>query len=213
MFNQSLDPVDTCACGDTGYLTTRTVPIDLAHGVGYIEKVPVYHCQSSECHEYTLPSVVSHRLEDIAEHMEETSLTNAIFTWVSTQDDSLSSQSIPSLGSLEEVQVQAFTLQFLNRKYEDAQVVLVVPGQAIFLKSTVEDAEYYLLRYEAESTAEGIWFSLHKFYYEETEFTYEDFLAWSEDGYLKEIGRLTLEEVEDALTDEFGEDVALSSLG
>jgi len=34
---------------------------------------------------------------------------------------------------------------------------------------------------------------------------YEEFLEWSEDGHLKEIGRVTLEEVEDTLTDEFGE--------
>lgn len=205
MFNQPIEPIDTCACGDIGYLTTRTVPIDLSHGVGYIEKVPAYHCRSSLCQEYSLPPAVARRLEDIAEQMEEQRLTNTVFNWPNSPEDSPAAQTNHSPGSIIDLQLQAFTLQFLNREYEDAQVVLVVPGEAIFLKSTVEAEEFYLLRYEPEYTSEGIWFSLHKFYFEESEFTYEDFLAWSEDGYLKEIGYLTLEEVEDTLIDEFGE--------
>jgi len=95
--------------------------------------------------------------------------------------------------------------RFSGREYADAHVILIVPGQAVFFRSTLEDTEYYLLRYEEDTNTEGIWFSFLKFYYEEPELTYEDFLEWSEDGYIKEIGRVTLDEVEDTLIDEFGE--------
>ena len=83
--------------------------------------------------------------------------------------------------------------------------MLIVPGQEIFFQSTLEETEYYLLRYEEDHRTEEIWFSFLKFYYEEPELTYEDFLEWSEDGHLKEIGRITLDEVEDTLIGEFGE--------
>ncbi|GAB6156732.1 hypothetical protein JCM17380_54860 [Desulfosporosinus burensis] len=205
MLDKSIDPVDTCGCGDTGYLTTRAVPIDLAHGAGRIENVPIYHCRSTACEEYTLPTVVARRLEEIAEQMEEVESSEVVFTWVNQQEPALYLPSETSLDPLSEAQVQAFTLQFVNREYEDARVVLVVPGHAIFLRSTLEDNEYYLLRYEPESRTEGILFSFHKFYYEKLEFYYDEFLEWSEDGDLKEIGQITMDEVEDALNDEFGE--------
>jgi hypothetical protein len=137
--------------------------------------------------------------------MEKTDLTKAVFTWLNPQEPSLDPLLKTSLDPLSEVHIQAFTLQFVGREYEDAQVVHVIPSQAIFLKSTLEDMEYYLLRYEPESRTEGVLFSFHKFYYEEPDFSYEDFLIWSEDGQLKEIGQITMDEVEDALTDEFGE--------
>ena len=201
MFDQTIEPIDTCGCGDTGYVTTRTVPIDLNHGVGYIDNVPVYHCRSTACQEFTLPPIVARRLEDIAEQMENAQSTEAVYTWESHQEQSLD----PFQRTNDQTHLQAFTLQFGGREYADARVVLIVPGQAIFFQSTLEDTEYYLLRYEAETRTDGIWFSFLKFYYEEPELTYEDFLEWSEEGHLKEIGRISLDEVEDALIDEFGE--------
>ena len=201
MFDQTLDPSDTCGCGDTGYLTTRTVPVDLVHGVGHIENVPIYHCRSKNCQEFTLPPIVSRRLDDIAEEMENTQATEAVYTWIAYGEQSLD----PLRRANDQTHLLAFTLQFGGREYADAHVVLIVPGQAIFFQSTLEDTEYYLLRYKSETSPDGIWFSFLKFYYEEPELTYEDFLEWSEDGHLKEIGRITLEEVEDTLTDEFGE--------
>lgn len=205
MFDLSIDPVDTCGCGDIGYLTTRTVPIDLANGVGRIENVPVYRCRSTTCEEFTLPTIVARRLDDIAEQMEKTDSTKVVFTWVNHQESSLDPLLKTSRDPLSAVHIQAFTLQFVSREYEDAKVVQVIPSHAIFLKSTLEDMEYYLLRYEPESRTEGVLFSFHKFYYEELDFSYEDFLKWSEDGHLKEIGQIPMDEVEDALIDEFGE--------
>ncbi|KGP77266.1 hypothetical protein JT05_00175 [Desulfosporosinus sp. Tol-M] len=201
MFDQTIEPIDSCGCGDTGYLTTRTVPIDLAHGVGHIDNVPVYHCRSAACQEFTLPLFVSHRLEDIAEEMENTQATEAVYTWIVSGEQSLD----PLQQANNQTHLQAFTLQFSGREYTDALVVLIVPGQAVFFQSTLEETEYYLLRYEEDRGTDGIWFSFLKFYYEEPELTYEDFLTWSEDGRLKEIGCITLEEIEDALIGEFGE--------
>lgn len=205
MFDETLEPIDTCGCGDIGYLTTRTIPIDLAHGVGKIHQVPVYHCRSTSCHAFTIPSLVSRRLDEFAEEMEMAQTLEMDYSWEpqhQNQEQSLdpiqrSSEQLPI--------VQAFTLQFANREYEDTRVLLVVAGQAVIFQSTVEASEYYLLRYEPEIRSTGTWFSFHKFYYEEPEFIYEDFLVWSEDGHLKELGVLALEEVEEALTDEFGE--------
>jgi len=201
VFDQTIDPIDSCGCGDIGYLTTRTIPIDLVHGVGRIDNVPVYHCRSTACQEFTLPSIVSRRLEEIAEEMEKLEATETMYTWESHQSWSAD----PIRRTNEQTHLQAFTLQFGSREYADAHIVLIVPGQAIFFQSTLEDTEYYLLRYEAESRTDGIWFSFLKFYYEEPELTYEDFLEWSEDGHLKEIGLITLDEVEDTLIDEFGD--------
>ena len=201
MFDQTLDPIDTCGCGETGYLTTRTVPVDLAHGVGHIENVPIYHCRSKNCQEFTLPSIVSRRLDDIAEEMENTKAADAVYTWIAYGKQSLD----PLQRANDQTHLQAFTLQFGGREYEDAQVVLIIPGQAIFFQSTLEETEYYLIRYEEDRRTEETWFSFLKFYYKEPELTYEDFLEWSEDGHLKEIGRITLDEVEDTLIGEFGE--------
>lgn len=201
MLDQTLDPSGTCGCGDTGYLTTRTIPIDLIHGVGHIENVPVYHCRSKNCSEFTLPSSVARRLEDIAEEMENIQANTAVYSWVTSENQSSS----PLVQANSLVRLQAFTLQFNGREYEDAQVVLVVPGQAVFLHSVLEKEEYYLLHYEANSGQDGIWFSFFKFYYEEPALTYETFLEWAADGYLKEISCLPLEEVEDALIEEFGD--------
>jgi len=201
VFDQTLEPIDTCGCGDTGYLTTRTVPVDLVHGVGHVENVPIYHCRSKNCPEFTLPSIVARRLDDIAEEMENTKATEAVYAWITYGKQSLD----PLKRADNQTHLQAFTLQFNGREYADAHVVLIVPSQAIFLKSTLEETEYYLLRYEEDRLSEETWFSFLKFYYEEPELTYEDFLEWSEDGHLKEIGRVTLDEVEDALIGEFGE--------
>ena len=201
MADQFLAPSDICGCGDTGYLTTKTIPIDLADGVGYVKNVPVYRCRSRSCQEYTIPHAAARRLEDIAEEMEAGGVTETVYAWDSGGE--------PDPGSLSQTaaqaQLQAFTLQFSGREYEDAQVVLVVPGQAVFLQSNTEASEYYLLYYEENYNAEGSWFSFFKFYYETPKFTYEEFLKWSEDGYLKELGCLNLEDVEDALLDEFGD--------
>lgn len=206
--DETIEPIDTCGCGDIGYLTARTVPIDLAHGVGRVDNVPVYHCRSTSCQELTLPSVVSRRLEAIAEQMEEDQTNETTYTWENKQKSTHDPHE-PSLGTLQQTNDQnhlpAFTLQFVNRQYEDARVVQIVPGQAIFFQSKLEETEYYLLRYEEDNRTEGIWFSFQKFYYEEPDFTYADFLEWSEDGHLKEIGRIALDEVEDTLIDEFGE--------
>ena len=201
MFDQTLEPSDTCGCGDTGYLTTKTIPVDLVHGVGHIANVPIYHCRSKSCQEFTLPPIVARRLDNIEEEMENTQATEAVYSWITHGDQSLD----PHQRENAQTNLQAFTLQFGSREYADAHVALIVPGQAIFFRSTLEEAEYYLLRYEEDRHSEETWFSFLKFYYEEPELTYGDFLEWSEDGHLKEIGRVTLEEVEDTLTDEFGE--------
>jgi len=207
--DETLEAIDMCGCGDIGYLTARTVPIDLAHGVGRLENVPVYHCRSTYCQEFRLPSVVSRRLEAIAEQMEETQTTETTYTWEDQQKPTLDPVSKPALAPQhqpnDQMPLQTFTLQFVNRQYEDARVVQIVPGQAIIFQNKLEETEYYLLRYEEDSRTEGVWFSFLKFYYEEPDLTYEDFLEWSEDGHLKELGRITLDEVEDTLIDEFGE--------
>ncbi|WP_407308564.1 hypothetical protein [Desulfosporosinus sp. SB140] len=196
----SIDPIDTCGCGDIGYLTTRTIPIDLAHGVGHIDNVPVYHCQAASCEEYTLPPLVSRRLEDIAEEMEKTLALKAVYAWASSQEES------KGLQNHQQTILEAFTFKFTNRVYEDAQVIFVVPGEAIFLQSTLENTEFYIIRYEDDNSENnGLWFSFLKFYFEEPNLTYEDFLDWSESGYVKEIGRVVLDDVEDILIDEFGE--------
>ena len=211
MFDEDeiIEPIDTCGCGDIGYLTARTIPIDLAHGVGRVDNVPVYHCRSTSCQEFTLPSLVSRRLEVIAEQMEDSHITVTTYTWENKQKSACEPLPEPAVAPLhmtnDTIPLQAFTLQFVNRQYEDARVVQIVPGQAIFFQSKLEETEYYVVLYEEDNRTEGIWFSFQKFYYEEPDLTYEDFLEWSEDGHLKELGRITLEEVEDTLIDEFGE--------
>jgi hypothetical protein len=201
VFEQTIEPIDSCGCGDTGYLTIRTIPIDLAHGVGQIDNVPVYHCRSTACQEFTLPHIVLLRLEEIADEMEKNQLTQADYMWKPQQEQSLNTLQ----QSIQQTLLQAFTLQFSGREYADAHIALIIPGREIFFHSTLEDTEYYLLRYEENLQTPEIWFSFFKFFYEEPSFTYENFLKWSEDGYIKEIGRITLEEVEYTLIDEFGE--------
>jgi len=201
VFDETLEPIDACGCGDTGYLTTRTIPVDLAHGVGRIQNVPIYHCRSKNCQEFTLPPIASRRLDDIAEEMEKTQATEAIYTWVANGGQTPDSLQRAN----DQTHLQSFTLQFGGREYPDAHVFLIVPGHSIFFHSTLEETEYYLLRYEEDRHSEETWFSFLKFYYEEPELTYEDFLEWSEDGHTKEIGRVTLDEVEDTLIGEFGE--------
>ncbi len=204
-----LDPIDVCGCGDEGYLTTRTVPVDLIHGVGQVHKVPIYHCRSSLCPEYTLPLEVSRRLDELAEDMEAKQLLETDFSWPGeaekTQPQSqiphIQSKTVASRNSL----VQAFTLQFAHREYEDVRVILVVPGEAVFFQSTSDEAEYYLLRFEPEARQQGFWFSLSKFYHDDPSL---DLTSLSQDGsgeYMKELGLLVLEEVDDSLIDEFGE--------
>lgn len=201
LFDQTLEPLDTCGCGDTGYLTTRTIPIDMIHGVGYIANVPIYHCRSKNCQEFTLPPIVARRIDDIAEEMENTELTEGIYSWIVNREQTLD----PLERANDQTHIQAFTLQFGGREYTDAHVVLIVPGHAIFFQSTLEETEYYLLRYEEDRRSEEIWFSFLKFYFEDPDLTYENYLEWSENGHLKEIGRITLDEVEETLMDEFGE--------
>lgn len=201
MFDLTIEPVDTCGCGEMGYLTTRRLPIDLTFGVGYVDNVPIYHCRSAACREFALPLVVSRRLEEIADHMENTKTTEAVYTWQFPEKQSLD----PHQLSYNQNLLQAFTLQFTNRKYADAHVILIVPGQAIFFKSTLDESEYYLLRYDEEVQRDKIWFSFLKFYYEEPELTYEDFLSWANNGHLKELGHITVDEVEFVLLDEFGD--------
>ncbi len=206
--DETIEPIDTCGCGDIGYLTARTVPIDLAHGVGHVNNVPVYHCRSNSCQQFTLPSLVSRRLDSIAEELEETKTTETIYSFKNDQERNQGAYT-PTLDPLrrtnDQTHIEAFTFQFANRQYEDARVVQIVPGEAIFFQSKFEETEYYLLRYEEDNRTEGKWFSFLKFYYEEPDLTYQDFLEWSEDGHLKELGRITLDEVEDMLIDEFGE--------
>ena len=201
MPDRTLAPSDICGCGDTGHLTSKTIPIDLAHGAGQVKNVPVYHCRSRNCNEFTLPHAVAQRLEDIAEEMEANGAAEAVFTW----DSGAEADSGSLTQANAQAYLQAFTLQFNGREYEDAKVILVVPGQAVFLQSTMDSSEYYLLHYEQNYNAEGIWFFLYKFYYEKPKFSYEDFLQWSEDGYLKELGCMNMEDVEASFADEFGE--------
>lgn len=196
-----LEPIDTCGCGDTGYLTTRTIPIDLAHGVGKIHHVPVYHCKSDSCPEYTIPPEVSRYLEDLAEKMEAALLTEIEYDGKSAPDVQNNLAKKNAQLSL----VQAFTLKFINREYEDTHVTFVIPGEAIFFQNIIDKTENYVLRYQPDLNRNTILFSLAKFYYDVPNLTYENFLDWSQDGHVKELAVLSLDEVEDALLDEFGE--------
>lgn len=192
------EPVDTCGCGDVGYLTIRSLPIDLAQGVGKIHRVPVYHCKDESCREYTIPSAVARRLDELAEDMESSGVHELEFTW--KKGSSPSEQTPADQKAL----LQAFTLQFVSQEYEDARVVLVVPGECVFFQSNIDPTEHYLLRYEPEEKTKEIWFSFSKFYWEEPLLEYEAFLAWSEDGFVKELGRITKDEIAELIEDEFG---------
>ncbi|KLU62122.1 hypothetical protein CEB3_c14850 [Peptococcaceae bacterium CEB3] len=201
-----LEPVDVCGCGDEGYLSIRTLPVDLAHGVGQIHRVPVYHCRSNTCPEYTVPDAVSRRLEVLAEEMEAEHSSEKEFSWPEPHSRNRGrDRDLSGRGDARESLVQAFTLQFINREYEDARVVFVTPGQTIFLQSVLDPTEFYLLRYEPEEGAADAKFSVSKFYADEPILDFAGFTAGEPDGvYLKELALLALDEVEDALLDEFG---------
>lgn len=199
-----LEPVDSCGCGDTGYLTTRTLPIDLAHGTGKINNVPVYHCRDEQCKLYTLPESVSRRLEEIAEEMEEKHSLEEAFTWPRTAQDPAPLDPAKQSNTSASV-AQAFTLQLFNREYEDGKVLFVFPGEAVVIKSNLDEEEYYLLRYTPDSSPEPIRFTFSKFYSDRPLQRLEDIIALEEEGGLKELAILRLEDIEDALSDEFGD--------
>lgn len=194
MFSETLSPVDLCGCGDTGYLTSRTVPVDLIQGVGKILNVPVYSCENRLCEEYTLPSLVASRLDELAEEMEAKNIQVLEFTWKSKEENSLDQTT---------AFLQAFTWKFHKRTYEDAHVILVIPGQTILFQSSLDPTEYFSLEHLREEE-NGIWFSFSKFYKEDTELTYEKYLEL-DSPYVKELGTLKLEEIDDALIEEFGD--------
>ncbi len=193
MSNDNLSPIDQCGCGDSGYLTSRTISVPLANGVGKIHHVPVYSCNSSWCDEYTIPTSISSRLDELAEEMEEKNLTTIEY---SNPTQNLEEDHLSSL-------IQGFTWKFNNRSYEDAMVVLVIPGEVVVLQSTIEPSEYYTLK-PTEESKEGVIFVLTKFYADIKEMTYEKYLEL-EPSYPKELGALKIDEVEDALIEEFGE--------
>lgn len=195
MFNETLSPVDVCGCGDTGYLTSRTLPIALDRGAGKVHNVPVYSCGNSMCDEYTIPSIVASRLDVIAEEMEQAQLLVHEFSWKSLASD----PTIDATATL----IQAFTWKFLHRVYEDAQVVLVIPGDTILLQSRLDPTEYFTLKHVSEAE-NGVLFSFSKFFSEAPELTYEMYLEL-EPEFTKELGTLKMEEIEDALLEEFGE--------
>lgn len=204
-----LEPVDVCGCGDEGYLSVRTITIDLAHGVGKLHRVPVYHCRSNACPEYTVPESVSRRLEVLAEEMEAENSLEMEFNWLEKSQEK-SQENSGDRGATArpkdplEPLVQAFTLKFIDREYEDAQVVFVLPGLAVFLQSRLDPSEFYLLRYAPETHNTGIWFSFAKFYSDQPQVEFESFLTEEPDVYLKELAVLALDEVEDSFSDEFG---------
>lgn len=188
---KELSPIDLCGCGDTGYLTQRTLPIDLAQGLGHILQVPVYHCGSELCDQYALPTPVVSRIDELAEAMEEQNLNTLEFSWEDQVEGSPDSAAL----------LEAFIWKFLNRKYEDAHVIFIVPGQSIVLRSQLDNSEYYHLEF-LEKNEKGTWFSFNKFYSDEP-LTLESFLDL-EPSFSKELGVVTLEEVEDTLLEEFG---------
>lgn len=188
---KELSPVDLCGCGDTGYLTKRTIPIDLAQGLGHIHQVPVYHCGNTLCDQYALPSLVIPRIDDLAEMMEQKNLNSSEFYWEDQKEGSLDSAEL----------IEAFIWKFLNRKYEDAVVLFVIPGQSIVFQSQLDSSEFYQLHY-LEKDEKGTWFSFRKFFSDEP-LTIEEFLEF-DPAFTKEIGVVAFDEVEDILIDEFG---------
>lgn len=193
---ESLSPVDQCGCGDIGYLTSRTITIPLAHGLGKIHHVPVYSCNSSWCDEYTIPSAISSQLDELADKMEAQNITTWDFSNPFSEKEQDEEDNLSSL-------IEGFTWKFNNRTYEDAQVVLVVPGEIVILQSLVDPSEYYTLK-PLEDEKEGIIFSFGKLYADIKEMTYEEYLSL-EPTFTKELGTLKMDEVEDTLIEEFGE--------
>ncbi|HVJ49513.1 hypothetical protein [Desulfitobacterium sp.] len=187
---KELSPIDLCGCGDTGYLSKRTIPIDLAQGLGHIHQVPIYHCGSKLCDQYTLPSLVVSRIDDLADIMEEKGLQSLEFYW----EDQEGPQDFSSL-------VESLIGRLSNHKYEDVIVIFVLPGQSIVFQSQQDSSEFYQLKY-LQKDDKGTWFSFLKFYSEEP-LTVEEFPEY-EPTYVKELGVIAIDEVEDALNDEFG---------
>lgn len=194
MLNDTLSPVDQCGCGDTGYLTSRTLPIALDHGAGKVINVPVYSCGSSMCDEYRIPSAVASRLDELAEEMEAKGILSMAFSWGASQEDTLGYQDSLS---------QGFIWKFQNRSYEDARVLFVIDGDTLVLQSKLDPTEYYLLK-RLEESKEGVFFSFSKFIEEDEELTYEKYIVL-EPSFQKELGVVKMEEVEDMLREEFGE--------
>ncbi len=199
MFETSLEPTDYCGCGDVGYLTTRSLPIDLVHGVGKINHVPVYHCQIDSCPEFMIPSKVTQRLDELADKMETQNSSELEFYWKTASDNTDNLDNTSELASL-----QAFILRLNNREYEDAKVILIVPEQAVIFQSSLDRTEYFILQYEPEHSLSGIWLSLSKFYCEKPDPTYGDFVNLAEEGLSKELGVFTFNETEETLEEEFG---------
>ncbi len=200
MFETSLEPTDYCGCGDIGYLTTRSIPIDLVHGVGKINQVPVYHCRTNSCTEFMIPSNVSRRLDELAEKMETLNSFELDFYWNIATDNTVDILN----NSSELTSLHTFLLQLDNREYEDAKVIHVVPERAVILQSLIDQTEYYILQYEPEHSTSGIWLSLSKVYFDKPDLTYEDFVNLAEEGRSKELGGFTFKETEEALEEEFG---------
>ncbi|SHN81994.1 hypothetical protein SAMN02745215_03709 [Desulfitobacterium chlororespirans DSM 11544] len=194
MLNDTLSPVDQCGCGDTGYLTSRTLPIALDHGAGKVINVPVYSCGSSMCDEYRIPSAVASRLDELAEEMEAKGVLVMAFSWEASPEDTLGYQDSLS---------QGFIWKFQNRSYEDARVLFVINGDTLVLQSKLDPTEYYLLK-RLEESKDGVFFSFSKFIEEDEELTYEKYIEL-EPSFQKELGVVKMEEVEDMLSEEFGE--------
>lgn len=203
-----LEPIDVCGCGDQGFLITRPVPVDLRHGVGQILKVPVYHCRSSLCSQYSLPLEVSRRLDDLAEEMEKGLILETDFSWPAEERETpAKAPAQPSLVTTEDRNplVQAFTLQFTRREYEDARVIMIVAGEAVFFQSKADESEHHLLRFAPETRQHGTWFTFSKFYLDDPLLDLTMLLSDDSEIYMKELGTFELEEVDDALSDTFGE--------
>lgn len=199
MLDTALEPTDFCGCGDIGYLTTRTLPIDLAHGAGKINKVPVYHCRTKSCPEYTIPSNVSRRLDELAEKMEALNSSEIDFSWETDTDTTGNNNNTNELAYL-----YAFLLQLDNKVYEDAKVILVIPEQAVIFQGLQDHTEYHILQYEPEQNSSNIWLSLSKFYYEKKDLTYQDYLNLAESDLVKKLGVFTYQETEVVLEEVFG---------
>jgi hypothetical protein len=200
MLDTNLEPTDFCGCGDTGYLTTRSLPIDLAHGLGKINKVPVYHCRTESCPEYVVPSNVSRRLDELAEKMETLNSIEIYFSWET--DTNTAAESENNTNKL--AYLHAFLLQLDNREYEDAKVILIIPEQAVIFQGLPDHTEYYILQYEPEQNSFDIRLSLSKFYYDKKGLTYKDYLDLVESDLVKKLGVFTYEETEAVLEEVFG---------
>jgi hypothetical protein len=203
MLDTTLEPTDYCGCGDIGYLITRSLPIDLAHGLGKINKVPVYHCRTESCPEYMIPSNVTRRLDELAEKMETLNSSEIDFSWETDTDTD--TDTTESGNNNELAYLHAFLLQLDNRVYEDAKVILIIPEQAVIFQGLLDHTEYHILQYEPEQNSSGIWLSLSKFYYEKKDLTYQDFLNLAESDLIKQLGVFTYQETEVVLEELFGD--------